>query len=280
MERHPVVLALAAVSVLLLGISSALSYEEPLTRAAPLGPPPVVQPGSTTTFPTSQSYDGEVRDVVLHVPDGLLAPAPLVLVLHARSQGPEAIRAYSRFERLADRQGFVVAFPDGAAGSWNAGACCFPASEDGVDDVAYLDEVLRLVRERVAIDPARVSISGGSNGGMMALRYACERPAVVASVAVVSAPFVATCSPARPVPVLVLHGEQDGVVPLRGGRNAQLRTDFPDVARSLEPFRAAGGEVELRVVPTAGHDWMTLDRHGVDATIVLWDWMRDHPRPL
>ena len=282
MERRALLTAVAAVLTLLSAVSTAVHVAPPAAAQTvavrPAADPGVGLPGSTTTVPTTTTYDGTVREVVVHVPDGLLAPAPLVIALHAHSQEPAAIRAYSRLEKLADQEGFVVAFPEGAGGSWNAGACCFPGSTDEVDDVAFLDEVLRVVRARVRIDPDRISITGGSNGAMMALRYACERSAVIASVAVVAGPFVATCTPSQPVPVLVLHGAKDRVVPLKGGPNPKLRTTFPDVDRSLQPFRKAGGDVQLRVVPRAAHEWMTLDRHGVDATRSVWAFMRDRPR--
>ncbi len=291
--RRPLLLAAGAALSLLAGLPAALSAsaQEERLQVQALGsslaasvavqvPPaePVGLPGSTTTVPTTTSYDGEVRSFVLHVPDGLLAPAPLVVALHAHSQEPEAIRAYSRLEALADEQGFVVAFPEGAGGSWNAGLCCFPGSTEGVDDVAFLDEVIALARTKTPIDPNRIALTGGSNGAMMALRYACERSEVVASVAVVAGPLVAPCAPKLPVPVLALHGARDRVVPLGGGRNPQLGVTFPPVGASLEPFRKAGSEVQLQVVPRAGHEWMTRSRQGLDATRTIWSWMRDRPR--
>jgi polyhydroxybutyrate depolymerase len=285
--RRPLLVAVGAALCLLAGLPAATSTAAPVrvqalssgpvaTQVTPPGP--VGLPGSTTTVATTKSYAGKVRSFVLHVPDGLLAPAPLVVALHAHSQEPKNIRAYSRLEALADEQGFVVAFPEGASGSWNAGLCCFPGTTDKVDDVAFLDEVVALARTRTLIDPNRISFTGGSNGAMMALRYACERPQVVASVAVVAGPLVAPCDLKLPVPVLVLHGAQDRVVPLKGGRNVKLGVTFPPVGASLEPFRKAGGEVQLQVVPRAGHDWMLRSRHGIDATRALWSWMRDRPR--
>lgn len=284
-SRRPLLVAVGAALSLLAGVPAAMGSAEQLqiralgTAATQVTPPePVGLPGSTTTVPTTKAYAGKVRSFVLHVPDGLLAPAPLVVALHAHSQEPKAIRAYSRLEALADEQGFVVAFPEGAAGSWNAGLCCFPGNRDRVDDVAFLDEVIALTRTKTLIDPNRVALTGGSNGAMMALRYACERPEVVASVAVVAGPLVAPCAPKLPVPVLVLHGAKDKVVPLDGGVNPNLRVSFPPVGPSLEPFRTAGGEVQLQVVPRAGHDWMTRSAHGLDATRAIWSWMRDRPR--
>ncbi len=235
------------------------------------------RPGFTETFPTSQFHGGLNRTVTLHVPAGLLAPAPLVLALHAHAQDTDAVRTYTRLEKLADKEGFVVAFPSGASGSWNGGTCCFPGSDENVDDVAYLDEVLTLVQQRVLVDPNRISITGGSNGAMMALRYACARPLVVSAVAVVAGVYVAPCTPKRATPVLELHGARDNVIPLLGGYNKPLKVTFPPVSASLEPFRKAGSDVKIVIVPGAGHTWMTRDAHGVDATEQVWDWLRDHP---
>ena len=113
---------------------------------------------------------------------------------------------------------------------------------------------------------------------MMALRYACERSAVVSAVAVVAGTVVAPCAPAAPVAVLALHGTADRTVPLAGGRNERLAADFPAVSTSLQPFRAADGEVSVVPVAGAGHGWMRLGPQGVDATAAVWDWLRDHPR--
>ncbi|MEX2288742.1 MAG: PHB depolymerase family esterase [Mycobacteriales bacterium] len=286
--RRPLLVGAGALLCLVAGLPGALGAEraavpaqvQSAAVASDVGavPPADVMLPDSVTVPTTRSYEGEPRPFVLHVPDGLPAPAPLVVALHAHSQKPDAIRAYSRLEALADEQGFVVAFPEGASGSWNAGGCCFPGSVVGVDDVAFLDEVVAISRTKALIDPARIYVTGGSNGAMMALRYACERSETVAAVAVVAGPLLAPCAPILPVPVLVLHGAGDSIVPLNGGRNEKLDVTFPPVDSSLEPFRRAGGEVRLQVVPRAGHHWMTRDEHGVDATRTIWSWLRDHPR--
>ena len=287
--RRPVLLAAGAVLSLLAGLPGALGAdgrEDPSTavQAKAVGAVDAVPPGrlglpgSTSSVETSQSSSGRARSFVLHIPDGLLAPAPLVVALHSHSQGPQRMREYTRLEALADEQGFVVAFPGGAGGSWNSGLCCSPSSRDGVDDVAFLDEVIALVRTKAVIDPSRIGLTGFSNGAMMALRYACERADVVASVAVVAGPLVAPCELSDPVAVLAVHGGKDGVVPLNGGPNEGLDVTFPAIDPSLEPFRAAGGEVRLAVLPEVGHEWMTRARTGVDASGAVWAWIRDHPR--
>jgi polyhydroxybutyrate depolymerase len=283
--RRPLLLVGGAALCLVAGFQAVPSAtpvpaEEARASAPVLAAPArdVVQPGSTGSVATSTSYRGTRRSFVLHVPDGLLGPAPLVVALHAHSQGPSSIRAYSRLEAFADENGFVVAFPGGAGGSWNAGTCCAPGAGDGVDDVAFLDEVIALSRERAEIDPQRIAVVGASNGGMMALRYGCARPDLLASVVVVSSPLIAPCPGAGATPVLALHGAQDAEVPLEGGSNARLGVTFPPIAQSLEPFRRAGAEVQVQVVPRAAHIWMTRTQHGFDATAAMWSWMRDRPR--
>ena len=78
------------------------------------------------------------RTYLLYRPASLSqqVPAPLVVVLHGGyGSGSQAERSY-HWDALADRQGFVVAYPDGIGRSWNAGGiCCGPALRDNVDDV-------------------------------------------------------------------------------------------------------------------------------------------------
>ncbi len=232
----------------------------------------------TAQLATSDQYGGQPRRFTLHVPSGLLAPAPLVLVLHGLRQDPQRIREFSQFEAVADRQGFVVGFPGGVGGSWNAGACCGPAARQGIDDLTFLDHVIAKARQSALIDPARIYITGYSNGAMMALRYACERPSLIAAVAVVAGSVTAPCMPDVAVAVLDLHGNRDTVVPLRGGPSRELHVAFAPVSAGLAPFATAGGEVALQVLPRATHRWMTLKSDGFAASDVLWDWLRDHPK--
>ena len=241
---------------------------------------PVPAVAGATMVWTHDSYQGRPRGYLLHVPVGLSVPAPLVLVLHGLRQDPQRIRDFSDTDRIADRNGFVVAYPGGAAGSWNAGFCCGDAAAQGVDDLAFLDHVIAGIRARTLVDPARIYLEGYSNGGMMALRYACERPTVVAAVAVVAGSVTAGCSPAAPVAALDLHGGRDTVVPVRGGVSHTLRIAFGPVRDGLSGFAARGGDVEVEVLPRASHRWMTRAEDGLDAGESLWDWLRDHPRPL
>ncbi len=66
------------------------------------------------------------RPYLLHVPPGAKAgrPLPLIVVMHGGLNDPEYVRRQSGLDKVADEQGYVLAYPEGFLGTWNAGACC------------------------------------------------------------------------------------------------------------------------------------------------------------
>jgi polyhydroxybutyrate depolymerase len=147
----------------------------------------------------------------------------------------------------ADAAGFAVAYPNGSTAfsdllrTWNAGNCCGPAQIAQVDDVAFLQQVLKDAKSIVPID--RVFVAGFSNGGMMAYSVACELAPEIDAVAVVAATYESSCKPAVAVPVLAIHGLQDGLVPFNGiERSASpVLHATRSVPESLKIFARANG---------------------------------------
>jgi len=84
------------------------------------------------------------------------------------------------FSDLAEREQFIAVYPDGTGPadvrSWNAGACCSFALERGVDDVAFVDELLDRLIADYSVDPRRIYATGFLSGGMFAYTLAIERP--------------------------------------------------------------------------------------------------------
>lgn len=185
------------------------------------------------------------RSYLLYRPESLLRrePVPLVLMLHGGfGSGRQAEQAY-RWDKLADREGFVVVYPDGVGRSWNAGGmCCGPALREGVDDTGFLAQLIEVVAEAENIDRRRVYMTGMSNGAAMAYRYACEAGVSVAAIGPVAGTFSQACPNPRPVSVLAIHGLDDQNVPFAGGAGTKGVTKgnwFP-VEQTLDAFRRAG----------------------------------------
>ena len=96
------------------------------------------------------------------------------------------------------------------------------------DDIAFFNQMLDQVSTKFRADPSRVYVLGLSEGGFMSLRTACSLSDRIAAAAAVGAamPKTMICLPSRPVPVLMINGTSDPVVPYGGGteKNLQLQT--------------------------------------------------------
>jgi polyhydroxybutyrate depolymerase len=201
---------------------------------APATGSPGPDPTRTVTVRTA---DGD-RTAVVHRPRTAGPGAPLVVVLHGAGGSGADVRANLGWDGLADRDGFVVAYPDGLHRTWNAGGCCGPARDRRVDDVGFLDALVAAVRRDAGTGP--VHAVGFSNGAMLAYAWACARPGALAGIGPVAGARVVDCPTPAPLTVVAVHGTADERVPVAGGRGPS-GADFPSLDASLAPFRAAAG---------------------------------------
>ena len=177
---------------------------------------------------------GSRRSYLVHAPPtrDTRSPLPLVVAIHGAFETAKAMEERSGFSDLADREGFVVVYPNGFGlfgflQHWNAGHCCGKAAADGIDDVGFLVEVIEDVKERLPIDPKRVYMVGFSNGGMLAHRFAAENSEILSALAVVAAtigsrsssdaPLLQIPDPKAPLPLIAFHGIDDDAIPAQGG---------------------------------------------------------------
>ena len=197
----------------------------------------------------SLAVGGVTRTYLVHLPPrfGERGPLPVVLAFHGGGGNGSGFRAYAGLDALADREGFVVVYPDGSGRfgrrllTWNAGGCCGYALAQNADDVAFAVAVLRHLARDVPLDPTRVYATGHSNGAMMSYRLAIEASERIAAIAPVSgAMSTLRFPPPRPVPVLHIHSVDDpralytgGLGPPFPGTNSRVthRPVEPELAR-------------------------------------------------
>lgn len=180
---------------------------------------------------------------------GAAGPAPLLLLLHGGAGNPVQAEESYGMTPAALAQGYLVAYPAGTGYftrkrilTWNSGNCCGHGMAKKIDDVAFLAALVEKLVADGRADPKRVFVTGMSNGAMMAYRFACERPDLVAAIApVAGAVGVPSCKPARPVSVLAVHGTEDLHVLFEGGTGRKAREDRVDrsVRQSLDIWAAA-----------------------------------------
>lgn len=167
------------------------------------------------------------RSYLFYVPANIAANPALIFVLHgARGTGQRMrVQTAYEFESLADRNNFVVIYPDGFERYWNdcrkSGA--FSAETLKVDDVGFIHALIQRFRAQVGIAPSHVFAMGFSNGGQMAYRLALELADEISGVAAVAANLPTAenweCRAAeRPVAVMIVNGTADPINPYAGGR--------------------------------------------------------------
>ena len=187
--------------------------------------------------------DGMRRTYYIHFPPAHESSSqlPLVLVLHGGGKGDGLTPAkYLGFTSLADSQGFVVAYPNGIDSYWRDGRGYTHrgVSDTTVDDVGFISQLIdHLVREH-NLAPKRVYVTGMSSGGMMTLRLGCELSSKLAAIAPVVANIpknlINSCRPERALPVLVMNGTDDPLMPYNGGYVHFFRKEMGEVVSTSE----------------------------------------------
>lgn len=129
---------------------------------------------------------GNLR-LFVHVPDSLPSgEVPLVLVLHGCSQDAHGMMRLSGWNKLADENGFIIAYPE-QKGKNNVNRCFnwFRGKDTELDkgEVASIHSMLEYLKSNYPIDENRVAITGVSAGAVMAVTAAALYPGDYSSVA-------------------------------------------------------------------------------------------------
>ena len=257
-------LPVAALAAAMLPGSSAASGEAPTAEHERAGrcATSSEQPGDSSAKHTLE-VDGRERSFVLRLPPGYdeRDDWPLVVALHGRGSTGVEVEGYSELSSLPA----VVVYPDGVADpddgdrfrkAWQGAHYAV----DGVDDVAFVEDLLDHLQTTTCVDERRAYVTGKSNGAGLAALVSCRLPERVAGVALVApALYPGTqegCQDAPPVPLLLVHGEADATIPYAGDTDRAL----PDVRDWLAARAERDG---CRTAPRTG-------RIGRDVTTLRW----------
>lgn len=270
---------------------------------------------------------------------------PVVMALHGcgmTGYGLNSMKAATQLDDLADREGFIVVYPTqrlfrSAINCWNSADPREQHRHTG--EPALLAGVARQVVEEYDADPRQVHVVGASSGAGAAVVLAATYPDLFATASSVAGgeygldrvdPDDPDATPpeytarqawaqmgdrARQVPLLVIQGEEDDVVPpVVATRLVEQWTAVGDLVddgllndslRWSEETTAVPGDadshayvhttltgpdgsslVESYLVDEMGHDWpgpaaegLFTDRAGPDASAIVWDFARRHPLP-
>jgi poly(hydroxyalkanoate) depolymerase family esterase len=183
--------------------------EEKPSRSAAMAPPissdhpRIVSPASealakrnvarpTGAFETrSFANSAGKRDYKLYIPEDCAAQpgaqTPLIVMLHGCTQSPDDFAVGTRMNQIADKHGFLVAYPAQAARA-NGSKCWnwFVPNDQrrGHGEPSLIAGITREVMSTYRIDPAQVFVAGLSAGGAMAVVLGETYPELYAAVGV------------------------------------------------------------------------------------------------
>jgi polyhydroxybutyrate depolymerase len=154
-------------------------------------------------------------------------------------------------------------FPHGTGGPvrWDVGTD--PATND---DLAYVAAVLDRVEAERCVDTSRVYATGLSNGAMMSSVVACamaDRVAAIAPIAGIALPE--PCEPARPVPVLTIHGTADPILLFNGGVGSEV-LDAAMTGGTAAPTTTVPPDLDGAGYPETVRGWAALAGCGEEPT--------------
>lgn len=197
--------------------------------------------------------------------------AAVLIVLHGSSQTGRNVRAFSghSFDALAAGGQVAVVYPDGLKKLWNHAQAGTSAS----DDVAFMAALVDHFHRRYGNIP--VIVAGYSNGGQLVIRLIHEIPDKLDGAAIISATLprpggLAFADKGLPLPVVLIHGTHDFVVPFRGeGRwwGGGARNRGPSALDTAQYFAARNGitdapmEAVLPHRPESGRTWVRALRY-------------------
>lgn len=134
------------------------------------------------------SNPGNLKGFV-HIPAGLAADAPLVVVLHGCTQSAAGYDKASGWSQLADEQGFALLYPEQQrSNNPNGFFNWFEPADTRRDagEALSIRQMIAAIVTRHAIDPDRILATGLSAGGAMTATLLATYPEVFAGGAIVA----------------------------------------------------------------------------------------------
>jgi polyhydroxybutyrate depolymerase len=246
------------------------------------------------------THDGKQRTFLLAVPEkvSLDDPLPLLIALHPYPNSGRGMADLSGFSAIAEREGFLVAYPNGIDGGYNAIMCC-----GGEDDVGFVNALIRKISADYKVDPSRIYATGISNGGDMSYRLAAELPGIFAAIGPVSGGMsddwmgkASGALPEGPISLIAFHGKQDKYYEL-----FRRSSDFWLAKQGCQPSTsmventnielataacAKGSAAAVYTLPDMGHAWpggagtsrLAYSTAPIKASELIWAFFRDHPK--
>ncbi|RSN53189.1 alpha/beta hydrolase family esterase [Actinomadura sp. WAC 06369] len=253
------------------------------------------------------THAGQQRNAILRLPDDYDGtPRPALFHFPGLLESPAVAEWFGRMADFAQTRGFIMVTPEHHGVGWQGVLGGTPGPD--LDDPGFVRRLQDVLVDRFDADPRRLYASGMSNGGFFTSKTACENDRFAAFAPVAGQlNDPGACAPGRHVPIVLIHGDGDFVVPYATVRPAldfwkrnngcgsrTVATELPDIApddnttvvRHDHPDCPADGPVTLYEIKGGGHNWpggtpflgpfLGGTTYDIDANAVIWDFVSRH----
>ena len=171
-------------------------------------------------------HEGLKRSFLMYVPENIKENASLVVAIHGYTSTAKILMGYSGINQVADKEGFLVAYPQGTKDSrdnnfFNVGYEFH--SDSKVNDVNFIREIVLNLTKDYKLNSKRVFATGMSNGGDMSYLLACTSSDLFTAVAPVAGVMMKdtleNCNPEKKIPIFEIHGTKDSISKFEGDMN-------------------------------------------------------------
>jgi len=193
------------------------------------------------------NHFGLLREYVLYIPPNIETRKNLPVIFNFHGYQGKANEHFNNtnLKNIADENGVVLVYPqgaplDGGPSHWNAAPLNSSSesfiNKSNVNDLDFFLSLLNIINQNNMLNLDRVYAIGYSNGGMFSHFLACNTENVFAAIGDVAGTMLTdaynNCNPSSPIPVLKIHGTNDGVVPYNA--NVFIYNDLYDQFKSVD----------------------------------------------
>lgn len=218
--------------------------------------------GKHGTFPNESIRVGDTdRLYRLVVPEtvDLKKPVPLMFAFHGfLLDSKDRLPVYTRLPALAEREGFILVFPNGLERRWRL-------RQNGNIDLDFFGKLFEHISSRHNIDLNRVYVVGMSNGAYFANLVGAQYGERIAALAAHSGGLGVLAQTGvkakRKYPVMLIHGDLDKIVPVDESRKAR------------DIYKQEGHKVHYVEIKGLRHFWASRSK----VNDQIWKFLEENP---
>ena len=224
---------------------------------------------------------------------------PVVLNFHGFGGTINDYALYASMQTIAETEGFILVYPQGSLmngySHWNP-SLPGPTNKSNADDFGFIEALIQQLSNDYSIDSEKIYACGYSNGGMMSFGLANHKSNLIAAVASVSGAMLETDNtPNHPMPVLMIHGTSDGVIPYIGNNDYTsvestlsfwINFNSTDSIPNSNSITSGGNSIEYKSysngnngvsvehykINQGGHEWFNLNYNGLNTSELIWEF--------